>query len=205
MIQRHEAHRALRRTTQRFGDAAHFFRTWAEKPLQLGAVTPSSRYLSRAIASYVDPRSHGPVIEIGAGTGPVTEALIAHGVAESRLVLLEYSPEFCDLLRRRFPAAKVIQGDAYALSDRLRGVLHEKAAAIICGLPLFTKPEAKRLALLKEAFRYMKPSAPFIQFTYATVSPMPLKNAFFTAQGSPRIWRNMPPARVWVYRQIAKN
>jgi phosphatidylethanolamine/phosphatidyl-N-methylethanolamine N-methyltransferase len=205
MIHRNEAQRAFRKTTERFGDAAHFLRTWAEKPLQLGSVTPSSRFLSRAIASYVDPRSHGPIVEIGAGTGPVTEALIAHGVAESRLILLEYSPEFCDLLRRRFPTATVVQGDAYALSDRLRGVLKEKAAAVICGLPLITKPEAKRLDLLREAFRHMKPTSPFIQFTYSVVSPIPLKHAFFTAHGSPRIWRNMPPARVWVYRRPVKN
>ena len=51
----------------------------------------------------------------------------------------------------------------------------------------------------------MKPSAPFIQFTYAVVSPMPLKNAFFTAHASPRIWRNMPPARIWIYHQPSRN
>ena len=204
-MQRGEAHKVLRRTTERFGEAAQFFRTWTEKPLQLGSVTPSSRYLSRVIASYVDPRSEGPVVEIGAGTGPVTEALIKHGIAERRLVLIEYSAEFCALLRRRFPAATVIQGDAYKLGERLEGVLKEPAAAIICGLPLFTKPEAMRLALLAEAFRHMKPQAPFIQFTYAVVSPMPLKNAFFTWKASPRIWRNVPPARVWVYRQTVKN
>lgn len=137
MIQRTEAHKTLRRTTEKFGDAAQFLRTWAEKPLQLGSVTPSSRYLSRAVASYVDPKQDGPVIEIGAGTGPVTEALIKRGIAESRLVLIEYSHEFCALLRRRFPKATVIQGDAYALSERLAGVVGDKtAAATVCGLPL---------------------------------------------------------------------
>src|SRR5262245_1677604 len=115
MRRRQELRIESRKAAQKFGDAAQFLRNWAEKPLQLGSVTPSSRYLSRAIASYVDIHVDGPVIEIGAGTGPVTEALVAHGVAESRLVLLEYNPEFCELLRRRFPAATVVQGDAYAL------------------------------------------------------------------------------------------
>ena len=206
MIQRTEAHKTLRRTTEKFGDAAQFLRTWAEKPLQLGSVTPSSRYLSRAVASYVDPKQDGPVIEIGAGTGPVTEALIKRGIAESRLVLIEYSHEFCALLRRRFPKATVIQGDAYALSERLAGVVGDKtAAATVCGLPLFTKPEALRLQLLTQAFKALKPDAPFIQFTYAVVSPMPLKGAAFTWKASPRIWRNVPPARVWIYRQPLKN
>jgi phosphatidylethanolamine/phosphatidyl-N-methylethanolamine N-methyltransferase len=205
MIHRNEAHRVLRQTGERFGEAAKFFRTWAEKPLQLGSVTPSSRFLSRAVASFVDPRGTGPVVEIGAGTGPVTEALVRHGVAEHRLVLIEYSPEFCALLRRRFPQARVVQGDAYELEARLANVLDEPAAAVVCGLPLFTKPEALRLDLLARAFRLMRPDAPFVQFTYAVVSPMPLRNAFFTHQASPRIWRNVPPARVWVYRQLVKN
>jgi phosphatidylethanolamine/phosphatidyl-N-methylethanolamine N-methyltransferase len=201
MGQRGEAQRALRKTGEKFGDAAHFFRTWAEKPLQVGSVTPSSRYLSRAVASYVDPNSHAPVIEIGPGTGPVTDALIRRGVAESRLVLLEYSAEFCRLLRRRFPKAKVVQGDAYKLREELEGQLADKAAAAVCGLPLFTKPEAVRLDLLGQAFALLEPGAPFIQFTYAVVSPMPLKGADFTWEVSPRIWRNVPPARVWVYRR----
>jgi phosphatidylethanolamine/phosphatidyl-N-methylethanolamine N-methyltransferase len=149
----------------------------------------------------VDPKSSGPVVEIGPGTGPVTEALIRRGVAESRLVLLEYSNEFCRLLRSRFPKATVVQGDAYKLSRELGGVLTQKASAAVCGLPLFTKPEALRLDLLGQAFGMLEPDAPFIQFTYAVVSPMPLKGADFTWQVSPRIWRNVPPARVWVYRR----
>jgi phosphatidylethanolamine/phosphatidyl-N-methylethanolamine N-methyltransferase len=205
MRHRGEAQKVASKTAEKFGDAAQFFRTWAEKPLQLGSVTPSSRFLSRAIASYVDPHADGPVVEIGPGTGPVTEALVQHGVAESRLVLLEYSAEFCDLLRRRFPTATVVQGDAYALTRTLAGRLPGKAAAIVSGLPLFTKPEALRLDLLRQAFTLMKPDAPFIQFTYAVVSPMPLKDPFFTWRASPRIWRNVPPARVWIYRQPARN
>jgi phosphatidylethanolamine/phosphatidyl-N-methylethanolamine N-methyltransferase len=205
MIHRDDVNRGLRKKSERFGDAAQFFRTWAEKPLQLGSVTPSSRYLSRAIARHIDPRSDGPVIEIGAGTGPVTEALLHRGVAEKRLVLIEYSADFCKLLRRRFPAATVVQGDAYSLVKTLDGTVEAKAAGVVCGLPLFTKPEAMRLDLLRQAFSLMKQDAPFVQFTYAVVSPMPLRNAFFEARRSPRVWRNMPPACVWVYRQPLKN
>lgn len=71
------------------------------------------------MASFVDLAVPGPVIEIGPGTGPVTEALIERGIDESRLILVEYSPEFCQLLRKRFPHATVIEGDAYALVDHI--------------------------------------------------------------------------------------
>ena len=69
----------------------------------MGAVTPSGKILARTMASFVDPRIPGPVIELGPGTGPVTDALIRRGVAQDRLVLIEYNPEFCQLLKRRFP------------------------------------------------------------------------------------------------------
>ena len=65
------------------------------------------------------PALSGPVIEIGPGTGPVTAALLRRGVAPERLVLLEFSPEFCALLRKRHPAARVIEGDAYQIAKTL--------------------------------------------------------------------------------------
>ena len=92
------------------------------------------------------------MIEIGPGTGPVTEALIERGVDEARLILVEYSPEFCTLLRERFPRATVVEGDAYALSTTLAGHLTEKAIAVVSSLPLFNRPPAMRSALVKDAF-----------------------------------------------------
>src|SRR5262249_20323067 len=161
------------KASQKLGDAAQFLRSWAGKPLQVGAVTPSSRYLSRAVAGYVDPKSAGPVIEIGPGTGPVTEALIRRGIAEERLILLEFDPAFCDLLKRRFPAARVVQGDASAIGEVL-GSLAGTASAVVCGMPMVTHPDALRHSLLRQAFTLLKPGAPFIQFTYSVISPFPL-------------------------------
>src|ERR1700726_1601009 len=85
----------------RLDDEVRFIRSWIEKPLSIGAVTPSSRVLARAMAAYVDPNTEGPVIELGPGTGPVTEALVAQGIAPARLVLVEFDPTFCRLLRQR--------------------------------------------------------------------------------------------------------
>jgi phosphatidylethanolamine/phosphatidyl-N-methylethanolamine N-methyltransferase len=187
----------------RFADETRFLRSWLERPLVVGAVTPSSRMLARTMASYVDPRVPGPVIELGPGTGPVTDALIRRGVAQDRLVLVEYSPEFCQLLKRRFPKATIIQGDAYDLEDSVGEVLREPAAATVSSLPLFTKPMDLRLDLLAAAHGLMHPNAPFIQFTYAVVPPIPARSRDYTARGSNRIWLNLPPARVWVYRRPA--
>src|SRR5712675_2425571 len=121
-------------------DEMQFIRSWIEKPLSTGAVMPSSKALARAMARYVDPQSNGPVIELGPGTGPVTQALVQRGVDPKRLILVEFNPDFCRLLRTRYPAATVVQGDAYKLRRVLETYVDVPAAAIVSGLPLVTKP-----------------------------------------------------------------
>jgi len=184
-----------------FDDEARFLRSWFERPLTTGAVAPSGRALAQRMAAAVEPASIGPVIELGPGTGPVTQALLDHGIAEERLVLVEYSADFCKLLGQRFPKATVIQGDAYSMSRTLKGVVSEPAAAVVSSLPLLTKPESQRLRLLADAFSMMVASGPFIQFTYMRPSPVPLVGGF-EASVSGRIWKNLPPARVWTYRRV---
>jgi len=201
----HQFETRIRRFEQKNGirldDEVRFIRSWIEKPLTTGAVTPSGRALARTMASYIDPRRPGPVIELGPGTGPVTEALLAQGIDPSRLVLVEFDPIFCRLLRARYPAATVVQGDAYGLKRLLSGVLQQPAAGVVSGLPLFTKPLHMRLRLLFEAFGLMSPGAPFVQFTYNAVAPIPKRLDRVSAQASERVWMNIPPARVWVYRR----
>ena len=185
----------------RLDDEVRFIRSWLERPLSTGAVTPSGRLLARTMARYVDPEIPGPIIELGPGTGPVTEALLGEGIDPARLVLVEFNPAFCQLLRKRFPEATVVQGDAYSLRQALNGILQGPAAALVSGLPLVTKPMRMRLRLLREAFELLRPGAPFVQFTYAIAPPIPRKLTGVRAEASERIWKNMPPARVWVYRK----
>ncbi|MFC5326524.1 class I SAM-dependent methyltransferase [Bradyrhizobium oligotrophicum] len=185
----------------RLDDEVRFLRSWIEKPLHMGAVMPSGRLLARTMAQYVDPHGTGPVIELGPGTGAITNALVEHGVDQKRLVLVEYNPGFCALLRDRYPQAKVVQGDAYRLRDTLWNILSAPAAAVVSGLPLVTKPMLTRMKLVRDAFAAMSPNAPFVQFTYSVVPPIPKSLPGVTTQASERIWMNLPPARVWVYRK----
>jgi len=183
-------------------DEVRFIRSWIERPLTIGAVTPSSKMLARAMARYVDPQSEGPVVELGPGTGPVTAALVEAGVDPSRLVLVEFNPAFCRILRTRYPSATLVQGDAYSMRRLLETLLLQPAAAVVSGLPLVTKPMRMRLRLIRDAFDLMLPGAPFVQFTYSVASPLPRRLGGFTVEASERIWMNIPPARVWVYRKI---
>lgn len=185
----------------RIDDDVRFIRSWIEKPLSMGAVMPSGKPLARAMASFVDPKAEGKVVELGPGTGAITEALVEHGVDESRLVLVEFNSNFCRLLRARYPAATIIQGDAYRLRRLFGGVLHGEVSAVVSGLPLVTKPLRTRLRLISEAFGLLQPGAPFVQFTYSVVPPIPRALARVRVEASERIWLNLPPARVWVYRR----
>ena len=192
--------RALKKPL-RLDDEVRFLRSWIEKPLHMGAVMPSGKLLARTMAQYVDVESRGPVIELGPGTGAITNALIEHGVDQKRLVLVEYNPGFCALLRDRYPQARVVQGDAYALRHSLGDLLDAPASAVVSGLPLVTKPMLTRLKLIRDAFQALAPGAPFVQFTYSVAPPIPKSLPGVSTEASERIWMNLPPARVWVYRK----
>jgi phosphatidylethanolamine/phosphatidyl-N-methylethanolamine N-methyltransferase len=192
--------RALKKPP-RLDDEVRFLRSWIEKPLHVGAVMPSGRLLARTMAQYVDAEGTGPVVELGPGTGAITSALIERGVEQKRLVLVEYNPSFCALLRDRYPQAKVVQGDAYTLRDTLWNVLGAPAGAVVSGLPLVTKPMLTRVRLIRDAFAVLANGGPFIQFTYSVVPPIPKSLPGVSTEASERIWMNLPPARVWVYRK----
>src|SRR5499433_4209486 len=119
-----------KKTLRPIDDEVQFIRSWIEKPLSTGAVMPSSKLLARTMARLVDTDTPGPIVELGPGTGPVTEALVARGVDPARLVLVEFDPTFCRLLRKRYPEATVLQGDAYGLRALLNAVASQPAAAV---------------------------------------------------------------------------
>ena len=197
------ASRLIRDRRDPLEDEARFLRSWFERPLVTGAVTPSGRMLARTMAAYVDPRMSGPVIELGPGTGPVTEALVRRGIEQERLILVEFNRGFCELLRRRFPKATVVCGDAYRIKDTIGELIKDPSAATISSLPLFTNPLEQRIELLQSAHSLMQSGAPFVQFTYAVVPPIPARceAGSYTTSRSNKVWLNLPPARVWVYRR----
>jgi len=191
-------------------DEMKFIRSWAQNPLRTGAVTPSGPELAAKMASFLTPRPHARVVELGPGTGVVTKALFDRGVAKAQLSLVEYCPEFCELLALRYPGLAVIQGDAYALRRTLLAsdCLPEDSAGgrhmldgIVSSLPLLTRPEPVRKALLDEALELLKPGAPFIQFSYGLLAPVKPVSKGISVYSSDWVWKNLPPARVWVYRK----
>lgn len=190
-------------------DSARFIRQWIENPRLIGAVSPSGPALAKRMASFVEIDRAGPIIELGPGTGPVTQALLARGIPANRLLLVEYEPRFCRMLGERYPGVRIVQGDAYGLKKTLAGAIDGQAATVVSSLPLLVRPERDRVELLHQAFELMGDDGLFIQFTYGlTKSPMPLHahgvSGYYVGKGSAPILMNIPPARVWRYRKAGR-
>jgi len=184
-------------------DEVRFLRNWMGRPLTTGAVSPSGKALTKLMASFVDPGDKLPVVELGPGTGVVTQALLERGVAPGRIVSVEFNPEFCTLLQGRFPGVRIVEGDAYGFSTTLKGWVDGPVSAVVSSLPLFTRPPEMRRKLIVDALDRMPAGRPFIQFSYALVPPVPAETGRFSVEHTNWVVMNLPPARVWIYRKTA--
>lgn len=169
-------------------------------PKHTGAIAPSGKALARAIAAEVDPAIPGIVVELGPGTGRITEALIERGIDRDRLVLIELNGDFRRHLSRRFPGIRIIDGDAFKVAEIVAQHGFGDVSAVVSGLPLLHWPGAERQRLVRQALALMPAGNPFVQFTYASESSVAPDPESYTSHRSRRIWRNLPPATVWTYR-----
>jgi phosphatidylethanolamine/phosphatidyl-N-methylethanolamine N-methyltransferase len=191
-----------KRRRRGIADSARFLKTLVIAPRSTGAVAPSGRALARAMATAIGSPPDGLIVELGPGTGPVTQSLIETGVAPQRLVLVEYDAGFCRLLRQRFAPATVVEGDAYDLPRALAPFAGQPISAVVSSLPLLNQPPSRREKLIREAFALMEPSGVFVQFTYGLQSPIPREvcaNRYSAVRSRPIIL-NLPPAFVWTYQ-----
>jgi phosphatidylethanolamine/phosphatidyl-N-methylethanolamine N-methyltransferase len=169
-----------------------FFARFLANPSRVGAIAPSSPYLARAIAAAADLSCD--LLELGPGTGVLTAALLARGLPPQRLTLIEYDADFAAALRVRFAGVRVINGDAFAFAE-LTGDSH--FSTVVSGLPLLNYPREQGRALIAAA---LARGATFVQFSYGWSPPVPPPEGA-TVTLAARVWRNLPPAAVWVYRK----
>lgn len=182
-------------------DWALFLREALTNPRAIGAVFPSSPGLGRRMAEYVQPSREGVVIELGAGTGVVTQALLDRGVPRHRLLVVERSVGMADLLRSRFPGVRIFCGDAAELRSLLRS---EKAAfrgaQVVSSLPLRSLPPETVQNILREIAALLRASGNWIQFTYS-IAAREVPSGFVRRETS-FVWRNIPPARIDVFTPV---
>jgi phosphatidylethanolamine/phosphatidyl-N-methylethanolamine N-methyltransferase len=184
-------------------DSGLFLREWFADPQRTGSVMPSSPKLAAAMARWLptDPDSY--VLELGPGTGAVTAALVGRGLREDRLVAIEQSPTLARLLRKRFPSARIITGDAWHLDELLLGRNDPitSVGAVISSLPLVNFPLEQAERLAEKIRTVLEPQGNWVQYSYHIHKRRTRGTARFHLLASKIVWLNLPPARVNVYQK----
>ncbi len=186
------------------GSRLTFFRQWLRHPLRMSSITPSGRQLARMMAAAVSPEAEG-VIELGAGTGVITRALIKQGIPPERLLVVEMNDVLHGLLRHAFPRAHVVCGDARALRKLIAqgGTFGTRPVdAVVSSLGLLAMPASVQSDILSAAFEALRPDGVFVQYTYGPSKPVAAEVCAALGLRARRhgwAWRNLPPARVYVY------
>ena len=187
-----------------------FFLQWLKNPLGVAAVSPSSPQLARQMIAALPARSMR-LIELGGGTGAITEQLLGHGIAPSDLMVLELNEAMHQTLKQRFPDIRLHLANA---ADVRRIALESgfleagPADAVVSGLGLLSMPRPLQREIVGEAFECLRPDGRFVQFTYGPASPVArevLDELKLTSRRASFTWWNVPPATVYVYeRQRSK-
>lgn len=175
-----------------------FLREIATNPRNMGAACPSSNRLARTIASQV-PVNSGNIVELGAGTGVITSALLEHGISTDQLLVVERATALAIYLRQRFPQLAIIQGDARELEHLLlKNQL--PIGTVVSSLPLRSLPNTTVNLIGEQLEKVLRKDGLFIQFTYSLYSkPLP-PSPHLQWIYSKYIWLNLPPARVDIFR-----
>ena len=170
-------------------------------PRRVGSVCPSSRFLARQMAATIDvnANANGLIVELGGGTGIITESLLRHGVTAERLIVIEQSARMAQHLARRFPRICVVHGDAASVAAMLAQA--GAVAAVISSLPLRSLPKDVVSEIAASWVRVLQRGARVAQFTYAPFRSSAWLRAGLQRTSSVTVWANLPPARVEVFRQ----
>lgn len=192
--------RGIRRVTATVSPGL-FFREWLASPGGVGAIWPSSKQLARCMVAPVPTHGDGLVVELGAGTGAVTAALLGKGIQQDRLRVIERLDSFAHHLRKRFPTTTVLQADACELTDVLP--FEAPVDAIVSSLPLRAMDPADVAAIVGQWAHLVRPGGVVVQFTYALGTRAPDLGNKFVQCSNRYVWNNLPPAQVMTFVRLA--
>ncbi|HVL85041.1 MAG TPA: SAM-dependent methyltransferase [Pseudonocardia sp.] len=188
-----------------------FLAAAVRRPATIGAIAPSSPRLSALLASVV-PRSGTPVVvELGPGTGSVSAAIAHRLPPGGRHLAVELDAELAAFLRAGRPTVEVIEGDAARLGDLLAAREVTAVDAVVSGLPWALFGQGAQESILGQVAGVIGPTGAFTTFAYLHGMPLAaarrfrrtLRTAFDEVLVSATVWRNLPPAFVYVCRRPA--
>lgn len=181
-----------------------FFRQWLKNPLSIAALAPSGTQLAGRMTAEL-PLDAKRVIELGAGTGVFTRAMLDSGIAPEHLLVVELNEELYEHLRVQFPDARVVCGNACELTNIVAEKEFANAGevdAIISGLGLLNMSRELQRSIMRSAFDVLRPGGSFIQFTYSPKPPLArelIDELGLSVRRGGFAWCNIPPASVFVF------
>ncbi len=186
---------------ERRPSASVFVRALLGNPRAMGAFCPSSPRLARAVAAAVDASAAGLVVELGGGTGAITSALLERGVPPERLVVVERDPTLARHLEERFRGVSVISGDAVELASLLARQDGEmRAVTVVSSLPMVSLSRGDVRAIGAQICAVLERGGSLVQYTYQIALGHARVPGCMELVARERVWINLPPARVEVYR-----
>lgn len=174
-----------------------FLQELLNQPSNVGAICPSSRFLASSMARQVPLEDDGLVIELGAGTGAITQALLKHGIQAADLLIVEFSPVFVQRLRQRFPQLNIVHGNAADLSQLVPP--GRRIKAIVSSLPLCSLPPTVTQAILQQWQTLLQSNGVAVQFTYHLRLPKWREHLAARQTRSKIVWANLPPANITTF------
>ncbi len=170
---------------------------------RIASFAPSSRFMARKILDGIDWAKAGSIVELGAGTGPITAEMVKKANPKTKLVVIELDPTLCGRLRDRFrdtPNVEVILGDATKFGELLveRGI--PKVDHVLSGLPLPSFPAETRDAILATAARTVADGGTFRQLTVMPLIYYKMYRRYFEDVRFRFVPFNLPPGGVYVCR-----
>jgi len=179
----------------------------------VGAVAPSSRYLTQAMLRPLPLEGARLVVEVGPGTGVMTQALLNRIPFDATLLAFEINSRFSRYLKSNVADSRldVINASAETLRKEVRRRGHERVDAVVSSLALGLMPDRQRHAFLSELGSLLGEAGVFTQYQYfhalqvkngqvRRLDLMQLLRRYFRSVQRRIIWRNLPPAFVFVCR-----
>jgi phospholipid N-methyltransferase len=179
-----------------------FAREIWRNPRAMGAALPSSPQLAQAMAKLIpQPDKQTLVVELGAGTGIVTTALLQRGITAECLIPIEQSANLARYLQQNFPHMRIINGDALHLSELL-GHDCQRVSTIVSGLPFRSLPRSLKHGIMAQIDKVLPHNGLLIQFTYDLSGRFSYLPGHFKRVATRFVWSNLPPARIDVFQSI---
>ena len=166
----------------------------------IASFAPSSRFMARKLIGGIDWDKAKCIVELGAGTGPITAQMVKHLKPHTKLLVIELDPDLADRLKSRFPNVDVVQGDAGKFDELLaeRGI--SQVDHVLSGLPLPSFPAPLRDAILSKSAQMLAPEGTFRQLTVMPWVYYKMYRGYFEDVRFKFVPINMPPGGVYVCR-----